>query len=928
MRFLTVFQFVIAFWALPSLATANVAADLLTKPAEFVSFLATQQLSAGKAFAQSGSRSRIMSMVVPPANAVQGDVREAQNQGSFSYMNTIKQREQAAGKGCVSKNNMFLRDIPLDSIFPIVIGDLSTIQKEKEDNKSNPDAFGGDAATGDAGYFGYTRPVAGKEAWYGLWSDVGLYIGFWEPLAIAESVEQAFCFPGSQLMGNILSGLGGALDSTLNTYGAPDGGDGHGAGFLYAHWYMTPEMTLLFGALSDLGIRCATTGIANLSDSASEGFVVAKGAPFIYLSELDPTWENDALAMLTVENPYHALYHVATAVLPMLSQPMCKVDCQSANGQGLQNELTQNYAKSGLLYRHCAGCQGYLYPLSGHTKLTGRNAAHLIVQRMMTKLSHSTLLSLASRPGSQVGGRLETASGKPAMCKACAGPSGQDRIGDTYEMKEGVFKGFLKKSDYKLMMLSPQNEKDRPCVDDENTSDKGRCNDKRYFVPLGRSVDAREKDLLLRKTDASESSGSGAAGSGGASAGSLGSTSGVNPDPARMAACLESSFASRSGTPTAGGQQTAGVSEPAIPADWIQNGPPDNTQFFTENGRLVTHYVRRYGSRNEPRWILAGLDPEEKDFHRLNPPLQSGTILYAVVPGRAGTAGQPDGRSPAYVWYSGNSQPSPYLIYIGQNQQVNARSGKSVGDIVNSLNSCTGLDLKAIAGELLQAFVENFDAEAAGAAQGSAVSETADVAKIVQSWLKTIAPFIGLGNVTGGVSRVPTTSGGVARNPNEAGLAMQDQKNTTEQSMKVQILRPNFAFAVTRKRNCCDPLAPYPMDHSTGNNDDQHDLGAKTLMMSTGVITAIANNCQMFNPVALGIYDLELGIWSAAPVGNPPKFNWRYLDRFSGSALPHCFLSLTKSCSSEAKTLIRDRALFDAIINSTKKNIDFMLPDR
>lgn len=935
MRLLNVLCVLILSVAFPGWAMANGVSDLLTKPASFVAYLTTQQFSRTQgsgssgqpsgppAFAQTGSRSRLASLIVPPANAVQGEVRAVQNQGGFSYLDTIRNREQAAGKGCVTKNNMFLSEVPLEAIFPIVVGGLLDIGEKKEDNKSNRESFGGNEASSDDGYFGYTRPVGGKEAWYGLWSDVGLYVGFWEPLAIAESVEQPFCFPGSSLMNTVLSTTGAIGDSIVNTYSAPDGGDGNGAGFLYSHWYMTPEMTLLFGVLSNLGIRCSTVGGVGNVDLGFTNFDMVKGAPIIYLSELDPTWENDSLAMLQLENPYHALYHVATAVLPMLSQPMCKVDCQSSNGQGLEGELRQNYGKSGLLYRHCAGCQGYLYPLSGHTKLTGRNAAHLIVQRMMTKLSYSTWVSLAIRPGSQVGGRLETASGKPAMCKACAGPKGQERTGETYVLKEGVFSGFLKKSDFKLMMLSPQNEMDRPCVDDANTSDKGRCADKRYFVPLGRSVDAREKDLLLKKTDSiPASSGSTSTNTGGGPA-AAGSSS---VDVARTAACLESSFASRSGTNSGPRQNTTVVSETAIPPDWVIDGPPDNTQLFTESGRLITHYVRRYGPQNEARWILAGLSPDERNFHMLSPPLSSGAILYTSIPGRIASPGQVNGRSPAYVWYSGNSQPTPYQISSVQSQEVIGGSGKSVGDIMKSLATCTGVDLTQVAGQLLHAFVEEFSSQASAAGSGSALSETADVAKIIQSWIKTIAPFIGLSSVSGNVNRVQQATSPVPRNANDAGLAMQDQKTATEQSMGVQLLRPNFAFAVTRKRNCCDPMAPYPFDHAMGNDNDQHDIVTKIAIMSTGVVTVFGNNCQLFNPVALGVFAVDLARYQIAPIGDPPKFNWAYLDTFSGSLAPHCVLSLTKSCSNEAKTLITTKPLADAILNSIVKITDILEP--
>lgn len=180
---------------------------------------------------------------------------------------------------------------------------------------------------------------------------IGLSIGFWEPARHVEVVRKPFC----------LASLGGIdLDPGIPAPAAGRftraEGDGDGGGFYQAHFYANP---VLFWLEAVTDFPCLEKGSFDLA----------------YLTELDPLWNDDELSLIL--NPEALLFANPAAVAA------CAADCvASSTGIG-PPELFW-----------CAGCQGGLYPLTGHVPyhLGGVRTAALLAQRLTAKL-HRELLA-------------------------------------------------------------------------------------------------------------------------------------------------------------------------------------------------------------------------------------------------------------------------------------------------------------------------------------------------------------------------------------------------------------------------------------------------------------------------------------------------------------------------------------------------------
>ncbi|MEL6311148.1 MAG: TraU family protein, partial [Pseudomonadota bacterium] len=151
----------------------------------------------------------------------------------------------------------------------------------------------------------------------------GLSLSMWEPARLVEVVREPGCSP---ILGGIdLPGMGTMRRGDM---GVPDYTSADTAFFNYHVW----AFPVLF-MLDLLGVdRCMADGFADLD--------------VMYLSELDPTWNNDALAFWTT--PEITL----TSTLP--AQAACLADAAGAN---------IGYPIDELFW--CAGSWGLLYPLSG-----------------------------------------------------------------------------------------------------------------------------------------------------------------------------------------------------------------------------------------------------------------------------------------------------------------------------------------------------------------------------------------------------------------------------------------------------------------------------------------------------------------------------------------------------------------------------------
>jgi conjugal transfer pilus assembly protein TraU len=178
---------------------------------------------------------------------------------------------------------------------------------------------------------------------------VGLATSFWEPARVAEIVKDPWCFP-------LLGGL------KLESQSVKQGGNVQEIAsskthqyFGQAHWYMFSVWNLL-----DLfmDVPCIPW----------DGFDIA------YVTELDPLWQRDDLAMfihpevLLFANPIAQVSCIADSVASQIGRPI--------------NQLFW-----------CMGSWGSSYPMSGSTdQATVVEGAANLAGRMMYKLSREGLI--------------------------------------------------------------------------------------------------------------------------------------------------------------------------------------------------------------------------------------------------------------------------------------------------------------------------------------------------------------------------------------------------------------------------------------------------------------------------------------------------------------------------------------------------------
>jgi len=221
-----------------------------------------------------------------------------------------------------------LTDVDWHAIFPLSVGGKSVVRGTLPDTR-NPKSPVCHCLTGDM-------------------PRVGLAIGFWEPLLLVEVTRTPFC----------LVGLGGiSLGLTHHHRGAigeasPEAGNS----FYHVHVYRFPLLAWL-NVLTDAA--CLSHGDLDV----------------LYLSELDPSWQNEAIALLL--HPESALFANKE------SQNACAIDAI----QAIQH-LPSDY----LFW--CAGAQGSLYPLTGYVSahVSALQAGVLLLERAIAKLQRFGLL--------------------------------------------------------------------------------------------------------------------------------------------------------------------------------------------------------------------------------------------------------------------------------------------------------------------------------------------------------------------------------------------------------------------------------------------------------------------------------------------------------------------------------------------------------
>lgn len=179
---------------------------------------------------------------------------------------------------------------------------------------------------------------------------VGIPLTFWEPLYLVDVTSHAY-----QLVG--LGGVSVGKDTVKNRGTVAILGDGPAQTSVYhVHWYTFPIFSLL-KLFTDF--ICVEKGDLGLP----------------YLSELDPLWYDDNLALIS--NPEAALFSSP------LAQLSCIADCTLSSLNKPVDELFW-----------CAGCEGSLYPLTGTVAhhVGSIQASYLLVQRLIAKLHRTFML--------------------------------------------------------------------------------------------------------------------------------------------------------------------------------------------------------------------------------------------------------------------------------------------------------------------------------------------------------------------------------------------------------------------------------------------------------------------------------------------------------------------------------------------------------
>ncbi|OGP32478.1 MAG: hypothetical protein A2X93_07810 [Deltaproteobacteria bacterium GWC2_56_8] len=171
---------------------------------------------------------------------------------------------------------------------------------------------------------------------------IGMPLGFFEPVGLAEVVREPYCF---EAIGTSLSD--GEIPGTNDIHGEPDIANA----FYNVHYYKFPLFYIL-ELLTDFG--CMDTSSIDVA----------------YMTEVDPTWNDDVLAAF--EFPEAALFSDS------IVQAACVADCLAASTIGPIDSMFW-----------CAGCWGSMYPFTGTVTSVGQGdvgVSALEITRMYAKL--------------------------------------------------------------------------------------------------------------------------------------------------------------------------------------------------------------------------------------------------------------------------------------------------------------------------------------------------------------------------------------------------------------------------------------------------------------------------------------------------------------------------------------------------------------
>jgi conjugal transfer pilus assembly protein TraU len=244
---------------------------------------------------------------------------------------------------CVGKFPNPITDICWKCIFPITIGGVPVASFSQEDFT--------EASVG--------APVCVCPAPPPLFFRIGVTVSFWEPVRMIDVTRDPYCFVGIGGVDGAPAGLPiPAPEGQRRVDTQDDSGSTHSV-FYQAHYYIFPV-----GSLIEMA--------ADFACMEPSSFDLA------YLTELDPLWADDELAFIL--NPESVIF------ANPIAQAACAADCAAASA---------GFPLTPLFW--CAGCQGGVYPLTGHIEgntvaTSGIASSALIAQRMLFKLHRQGLL--------------------------------------------------------------------------------------------------------------------------------------------------------------------------------------------------------------------------------------------------------------------------------------------------------------------------------------------------------------------------------------------------------------------------------------------------------------------------------------------------------------------------------------------------------
>lgn len=234
-----------------------------------------------------------------------------------------------AGSTCHGNFVNPLTDVCWSCLFPISIGSATVVSGELKDtsNPSSPVCACGSPVI---------RP--------------GITTGFWEPVAMTDVTRTPYCMVN-------LGGLQLSMGSSLGAGRVESANDDHNQSFYYVHWYKYP---LLYWLKIITDGMCLESGDLDIA----------------YLTELDPTWNDDEMTFIL--NPEALLFG------NLLAQASCAADSLAASISLPLDSLFW-----------CAGSQGSMYPLNGFVQehVGGVQASTLLTERMAYKMHREFLIS-------------------------------------------------------------------------------------------------------------------------------------------------------------------------------------------------------------------------------------------------------------------------------------------------------------------------------------------------------------------------------------------------------------------------------------------------------------------------------------------------------------------------------------------------------